>query len=180
MFGGQRGAVADALCLNAGVALAAAQVAPTAQEGIRLAQARIYLMSICDYELKYTRCSMLCVQPMQKAIVTFHALHIMFGFACLHCASCSALLVCTVLMSVLLHVNVSGFFGRLYSLYPGATYAEPFMNCSHVLAISQLQLYLHAMQEVQRSGQAGNTLQNWIDVSQQLHFADTQDAAHSA
>ncbi|KAA6422892.1 MAG: anthranilate phosphoribosyltransferase [Trebouxia sp. A1-2] len=39
---------------------------------------------------------------------------------------------------------------------------------------------LAAAQEVQRSGQAGNTLQSWIDVSQQLHFADTQDAAHSA
>ena len=38
VFGGQRGAVADALCLNAGVALAACQVAPTAQEGIRMAQ----------------------------------------------------------------------------------------------------------------------------------------------
>lgn len=72
VFGGQQGAVADALCLNAGVALAAAQVAPTAQDGIRMAQ------------------------------------------------------------------------------------------------------------EVQRSGQAGKTLQKWIDVSQQLHFADTQDAAHSA
>ncbi|KAL0033905.1 hypothetical protein WJX77_010315 [Trebouxia sp. C0004] len=70
VFGGQQGAVADALCLNAGVALAAAQVAPTARDGIRMAQ------------------------------------------------------------------------------------------------------------EVQRSGQAGKTLQNWIDVSQQLHFADTQDAAH--
>ena len=39
VFGGQQGAVADALCLNAGVALAAAQVAPTAQDGIRMAQA---------------------------------------------------------------------------------------------------------------------------------------------
>lgn len=38
VFGGERGAVADALCLNAGVALAACQVAPTAQEGIRMAQ----------------------------------------------------------------------------------------------------------------------------------------------
>lgn len=37
-FGGQRGAVADCLCLNAGVALAACQVAPTAQDGIKMAQ----------------------------------------------------------------------------------------------------------------------------------------------
>ncbi|KAL3150760.1 hypothetical protein ABBQ32_000534 [Trebouxia sp. C0010 RCD-2024] len=67
-FGGQRGAVADCLCLNAGVALAACQVAPTAQDGIKMAQ------------------------------------------------------------------------------------------------------------EVQRSGKAGDTLQSWIDVSQQLHFADCQTA----
>lgn len=38
VFGGQQGAVADALCLNAGVALAAAQVADSAQDGIRMAQ----------------------------------------------------------------------------------------------------------------------------------------------
>lgn len=38
VFGGQKGAVADALCLNAGVALAACQVAATAQDGIRMAQ----------------------------------------------------------------------------------------------------------------------------------------------
>lgn len=38
VFGGQQGAVADALCLNAGVALAACQVADTPQEGIKMAQ----------------------------------------------------------------------------------------------------------------------------------------------
>ena len=38
VFGGQQGAVADALCLNAGVALAAAQVADSAQDGIKMAQ----------------------------------------------------------------------------------------------------------------------------------------------
>ena len=32
------------------------------------------------------------------------------------------------------------------------------------------------MQEVQRSGKAGETLQRWIDVSQQLHYADCQTA----
>ena len=37
-FGGQRGAVADALCLNAGVALAACGVAPDAGSGIQMAQ----------------------------------------------------------------------------------------------------------------------------------------------
>ena len=37
-FGGQRGAVADALCLNAGVALAACGVAQDAGAGIQLAQ----------------------------------------------------------------------------------------------------------------------------------------------
>eukprot|EP00955_Chlamydomonas_euryale_P085415 364097-Chlamydomonas_euryale.AAC.8 len=36
--GGQRGAVADALCLNAGVALAAARVAADAAEGVAMAQ----------------------------------------------------------------------------------------------------------------------------------------------
>ena len=39
VFGGQQGAVADALCLNAGVALAACQVAATPQDGIKMAQA---------------------------------------------------------------------------------------------------------------------------------------------
>ena len=31
-------------------------------------------------------------------------------------------------------------------------------------------------QEVQRSGKAGETLQSWIDVSQQLYAADCQAA----
>uniref|UniRef100_A0A7S1WZY8 anthranilate phosphoribosyltransferase n=1 Tax=Tetraselmis chuii TaxID=63592 RepID=A0A7S1WZY8_9CHLO len=38
VFAGQRGAVADALCLNAGVALAAAQVASSPEEGVAMAQ----------------------------------------------------------------------------------------------------------------------------------------------
>jgi len=38
VFGGQTGPVADALCLNAGVALAAAKVASTPQEGVQMAQ----------------------------------------------------------------------------------------------------------------------------------------------
>mmetsp|Transcript_37348 Transcript_37348/g.93763 ORF Transcript_37348/g.93763 Transcript_37348/m.93763 type:complete len:394 (-) Transcript_37348:155-1336(-) len=38
VFAGQEGAVADALCLNAGVALASAEVASSPQEGIRMAQ----------------------------------------------------------------------------------------------------------------------------------------------
>lgn len=38
VFGGERGAVADALNLNAGVALAAAQVASSPQEGVAMAQ----------------------------------------------------------------------------------------------------------------------------------------------
>lgn len=38
VFGGQKGPVADALCLNAGVALAAAKVATSPQEGIQMAQ----------------------------------------------------------------------------------------------------------------------------------------------
>jgi len=37
-FAGQRGAVADALCLNAGVALAAAGIAATPAEGVAMAQ----------------------------------------------------------------------------------------------------------------------------------------------
>lgn len=37
-FGGQRGAVADALCLNAGVALVAAGLAATPAEGVAMAQ----------------------------------------------------------------------------------------------------------------------------------------------
>ena len=37
-FGGARSAVADALNLNAGVALAAAEVAPSAEAGVALAQ----------------------------------------------------------------------------------------------------------------------------------------------
>ena len=38
VFGGQRGPVADALCLNAGVALAAADVAKSPLEGVRMAE----------------------------------------------------------------------------------------------------------------------------------------------
>ena len=38
VFGGARGAVADALVLNAGVALAACEVAGSAQEGVAMAQ----------------------------------------------------------------------------------------------------------------------------------------------
>ena len=38
MFGGARGAVADALNLNAGVSLAAANVAADAAEGVAMAQ----------------------------------------------------------------------------------------------------------------------------------------------
>lgn len=38
VFGGQQGPVADALCLNAGVALAASQVAASAQDGVKMAQ----------------------------------------------------------------------------------------------------------------------------------------------
>lgn len=38
VFGGTRGPVADALCLNAGVALAAAQVVADAREGVAMAQ----------------------------------------------------------------------------------------------------------------------------------------------
>ena len=41
VFGGARGAVADALCLNAGVALAAATVARSPEEGVQMAQ-------VCD------------------------------------------------------------------------------------------------------------------------------------
>jgi anthranilate phosphoribosyltransferase len=38
VFGGARGAVADALNLNAGVALAAAELAADAKEGVAMAQ----------------------------------------------------------------------------------------------------------------------------------------------
>lgn len=38
VFGGQRGPVADALCLNAGAALAACQLVQSPQEGVQLAQ----------------------------------------------------------------------------------------------------------------------------------------------
>ena len=40
VFGGAQGAVADALVLNAGVALAACEVAGSPQEGIAMAQVR--------------------------------------------------------------------------------------------------------------------------------------------
>ena len=40
VFGGARGPVADALNLNAGVALAACEVAPTPAEGVAMAQVR--------------------------------------------------------------------------------------------------------------------------------------------
>ena len=43
VFAGARGAVADALCLNAGVALAAATVAPSPEEGVKMAQAQSLL-----------------------------------------------------------------------------------------------------------------------------------------
>jgi len=38
VFGGQRGPVADALCLNAGVAITAAGIAATPAEGVAMAQ----------------------------------------------------------------------------------------------------------------------------------------------
>ncbi|KAG2446145.1 hypothetical protein HXX76_000742 [Chlamydomonas incerta] len=38
VFAGQKGAVADALCLNAGYALAACRVAPTPADGVKMAQ----------------------------------------------------------------------------------------------------------------------------------------------
>ena len=41
VFGGQRGPVADALNLNAGVALAACQLADDARDGIKMAQVRL-------------------------------------------------------------------------------------------------------------------------------------------
>ena len=44
VFGGQQGAVADALCLNAGVALAACQVAGNAEDGIKMAQVCMWLL----------------------------------------------------------------------------------------------------------------------------------------
>ena len=56
VFGGQRGAVADCLCLNAGVALAACQVAPTALDGIKLAQVWAILEPGCESGLKVTTC----------------------------------------------------------------------------------------------------------------------------
>jgi anthranilate phosphoribosyltransferase len=40
VFGGTRGAVADALNLNAGVALAAAEIAASPAEGVAMAQVR--------------------------------------------------------------------------------------------------------------------------------------------
>ena len=40
VFGGARGAIADALNLNAGVALAACEVAGSPQEGVAMAQVR--------------------------------------------------------------------------------------------------------------------------------------------
>ena len=42
VFGGQKGPVADALNLNAGVALAAAKVANSPQDGIKMAQVKAY------------------------------------------------------------------------------------------------------------------------------------------
>lgn len=42
VFGGVGGAVADALCLNAGVALAAAKIAKSPLEGVQMAQARFF------------------------------------------------------------------------------------------------------------------------------------------
>ena len=42
--------------------------------------------------------------------------------------------------------------------------------------MSGFMLDMIPVQEVQRSGQAGVTLQRWIDVSQQLHYADCQAA----
>ena len=41
VFGGQRGPVADSLNLNAGVALAACQLADDARDGIKMAQVHI-------------------------------------------------------------------------------------------------------------------------------------------
>lgn len=47
VFGGQKGPVADALCLNAGVALAAAKVATSPQEGIQMAQVSPISLAYC-------------------------------------------------------------------------------------------------------------------------------------
>ena len=44
VFGGARGAVADALCLNAGVALAATDLASTPAEGVAMAQVHCHLL----------------------------------------------------------------------------------------------------------------------------------------
>ena len=47
VFGGARGAVADALVLNAGVALAACEVAGSPEEGVAMAQVRPHNV-LCD------------------------------------------------------------------------------------------------------------------------------------
>ena len=58
VFGGQRGPVADALNLNAGVALAACQLADDARDGIKMAQVRVATIPACTWG----RGSSLCLE----------------------------------------------------------------------------------------------------------------------
>jgi len=70
VFGGQTGPVADALCLNAGVALAAANVAPTPQEGVKMAQEVQRSGHAGDVLSKWVQVSIACKAAEQSAI--FH------------------------------------------------------------------------------------------------------------
>ena len=63
VFGGQRGPVADALNLNAGVALAACQLADDARDGIKMAQVRVAISPACTWDRGSSLCwNSTCVQ----------------------------------------------------------------------------------------------------------------------
>ena len=71
VFGGARSAVADALVLNAGVALAAAEVAGSPQEGVAMAQVGSH-----------------CVHATPVSYITLTDVHVMF-YTCLPFISCA-------------------------------------------------------------------------------------------
>ena len=106
VFGGARGAVADALVLNAGVALAACEVAGSPQEGVAMAQVRSHhdtLQCLCQRALQLRcdapslsscphLCRLGCLTPARAWVETCHV----YAKACMATGSSKAsLLTCS-------------------------------------------------------------------------------------
>ena len=70
VFGGERGAVADALNLNAGVALCACQVAATPEEGVAMAREAQQSGKTGDVMRKWVEVSHACRQREQERQTT--------------------------------------------------------------------------------------------------------------